>query len=102
MRRIVSSSGFAITLAAGSGVLALWILARFAKFGPRTVAWAVIHVVIACVALLLVLPVAFDAISASGIPAAIYIQVFGVALPLLVYAFLTGGWTARVAMGMLR
>lgn len=99
---IVSSSGFAITLAAGAGVLALWILARFANFGPRTVAWAVIHVVIACVALLLVLPVAFDAISASGMPAAIYFEVFGVALPLLVYAFLTGGWTARVAMGMLR
>jgi VIT1/CCC1 family predicted Fe2+/Mn2+ transporter len=54
------------------------------------------------VALLLVLPVAFDAISASGMPAAIYFEVFGVALPLLVYAFLTGGWTARVAMGMLR
>ena len=102
MRWIVSSFGFAITLAAGAGVLALWILARFASFGPRTVAWAVIHVVIACVALLLVLPVAFDAISASGMPAAIWFEVFGVALPLLVYAFLTGGWTARAAMGLLR
>jgi hypothetical protein len=28
--------------------------------------------------------------------------VFGVALPLLVYAFLSGGWATRVALGLLR
>jgi hypothetical protein len=98
----VSASAFALTLAAGSFLLALWILARFVNFGPSTIAWAVIHAVVACVALLVVLPVAFQAIIASGVPAAIYFEVFGVALPLLVYAFLTGGWTARAAMGMLR
>jgi hypothetical protein len=54
------------------------------------------------VLLQLLLPAAFNAITASGVPAAIYFQIFGVALPLLVYAFLTGGWTARAAMGLLR
>jgi hypothetical protein len=98
----VSSSAFALTLAAGAGLLALWIMARFASFGPRTIAWAIVHAVIACVLLVLVLPFAIDAISTSGIPAAIWFEVFGVALPLLVYAFLTGGWTARAAMGLLR
>ena len=33
-----------------------------------------------------------DAIGASGIPAAAYVELFGVALPLFVYAFLSGGW----------
>ena len=94
MLRLVSPTAFGIILAVGAAVLALWIMLRFTNFGPRTIAWAVSHVVIACVLLQLVLPAAFDAISASGLPAAIYFQVFGVALPLLVYAFLTGGWTA--------
>lgn len=98
----MSASAFAFALAAGAGLLAFWILARFANFGPRSVMWAVIHTVIACVLLMLVLPAAFAAIGDSGIPAAIWVQVFGVALPLLVYAFLTGGWTTRAAVGLLR
>ena len=40
--------------------------------------------------------------AALAIPGATYLQVFGVALPLLVYAFLSGGWVTRVALGMLR
>jgi hypothetical protein len=102
MLRLVTGSAFALILAAGAAVLALWIMARFADFGPRTIAWAVIHAVVACVLLMLVLPLTFDAIHASGVFGAIYLQVFGIALPLLVYAFLTGGWTAKAAMGLLR
>jgi hypothetical protein len=98
----VSASAFALTLAVGAALLALWIMVRFTNFGPRTVLWAVVHTTIACVLLLWLLPIAFDAISTSGVPAATYVQVFGVALPLLVYAFLTGGWTTRAAMELLR
>ena len=39
MGRIVSSSGFAMTLAARARVHALWNLARFANYGPPPVAW---------------------------------------------------------------
>jgi hypothetical protein len=102
MLRLVSPTAFGIMLAAGAAVLALWIILRFTNFGPRTIAWAVGHAVIACVLLQVLLPPAFDAVGASGLPAALYFQVFGVALPLLVYAFLSGGWTARLAMGLLR
>jgi hypothetical protein len=102
MLRLVSPTVFGIILAAGAAVLALWIMLRFTNFGPRTIAWAVGHAVLACVLLQLLLPAAFDAISTSGLPAVLYLQVFGVALPLLVYAFLSGGWTARLAMGLLR
>lgn len=102
MAQLVSANVFGLALAAGAGLLALWILARFTNFGPRTIFWAVLQAAIACVLLVVVLPAAFNAISATGVPAAIYFQIFGVALPLLVYAFLTGGWTARAAMGLLR
>jgi hypothetical protein len=90
-----------LILTFGGALLALWILLRFASFGPRTIVWAGVHTIAACVLLMLVLPLAFDAIGASGLPAPMYVQVFGVALPLLVYAFLTGGWTTRVAMSLL-
>ncbi len=85
----------------GAALLALWIMARYTSFGPRSVGWAVVHVVVACVVLRL-LPFAFDAIRASGIPAAAYVEVFAVALPLFVYAFLSGGWVGRAALGLLR
>ena len=49
-----------------------------------------------------VLPPVIDAVGASGVPGAMYVQIFGVAIPLLAYAFLSGGWVARVALGMLR
>jgi hypothetical protein len=98
---MVSAAAFVYTLVAGAALLALWILARFAGFGPRTVAWAVAHVVIAVV-LLHLLPLPFAIVEASGIPATLWVQMFGVALPLLVYGFLSGGWVTRAAIEMLR
>ena len=97
----MSAHGFVLLLTCGAGLLALWTLARFTSFGPRSVLWATVHVVAAMVLLTVLLPPGIDAVGASGIPAATYAQVFGVALPLLVYAFLTGGWMARAAIGLL-
>ena len=50
----------------------------------------------------MLLPPAFDVVDAIGIPASTYVQAFGVALPLFVYAFLSGGWVTRAAIGLLR
>jgi hypothetical protein len=47
-------------------------------------------------------PIAFDAVGTLDIPAVIYLQVFGLVLPLLVYGFLAGGWVTRLALGLLR
>ena len=97
----MSAHAFVLLLTCGAGLLALWIIARFTSFGPRSVAWAAVHVVAAVVLLTLLLPPAIDAVGGSGIPAATYVQVFGVALPLLIYAFLSGGWIARAAIDLL-
>ena len=98
----MSPEAFAALLVCGAGVLALWVIARYTDFGPRSVAAAIVHVVAAIVLLTVLLPPAFDVVDAIGIPASTYVQVFGVALPLLVYAFLSGGWVAKVALGLLR
>jgi len=99
---VVSPEIFAVTLAVGAALLALWTIVRFSGFGPTTVIWAIANVIAACVLLQVLLPTAMDMIGASGLPAALYLSVFGVALPLLIYAFLSGGWMLKVAVGLLR
>jgi hypothetical protein len=97
----VGAQAFVVVLSCGAALLALWILARFANFGPRSLVWAIVHVIVACVLLRLV-PSALPSASPSYIPATRYLIAFGIALPLFVYAFLSGGWVARVALGLLR
>jgi hypothetical protein len=98
----VSVSAFMVCFLVGAAALAFWVIVRYSGFGPQTVIRAVAHVIVAIALLHLLLPVGLDAVDASGVPAADYVQVFGVALPLFVYAFLSGGWTTRAAMGLLR
>jgi hypothetical protein len=98
----VSAQAFTALLVCGAASLALWVIARFTDFGPRSVRGAAVHVVAAIVLLTVLLSPAFDAVDAIGIPTTTYVQVFGVALPLLVYAFLSGGWVTRAAIGLLR
>jgi hypothetical protein len=97
----MGAHAFFLALTCGAAALALWILARYTNFGPRSVVWAIVHVVIACVVLRL-LPFALNGVRASGVPADAYVEVFGIVLPLFVYAFLTGGWIGRAALDLLR
>jgi hypothetical protein len=98
----VSAQAFTLVLTVGAALLALWILVRYGSFGPQTVMRAIVHVLVAIVLLHLLLPAALNTVDASGVPAALYVKVFGVALPLFMYAFLSGGWVTRAAMGLLR
>jgi hypothetical protein len=92
---------FVLVLSLGGALLAMWILARFVDFGPRSIFWAALHVVLAIVLLRFVFyPV--HAVSASKLPAARLVALFGLALPMFVYAFLSGGWMTRLAIGTLR
>jgi len=97
----VSVQLFLYALVAGSAAIALWILARYAAFGPRSLFWAGVHVVVAYVLLRLV-PFVIGTIGSSDTLGLRYGAVFGVALPMFVYAFLSGGWVTRAAAGLLR
>ncbi len=92
---------FVVALVCGAALLALWIIARYTNFGPHSVVGALVHVIAAVLLLTLVLAPALAAIRSSGIPAAAYVQLFGVALPLFTYVFLSGGWVTRAAIGRL-
>jgi hypothetical protein len=97
----VTPQAFGVALMVSSALLALWIIARYTTFGPSSVWLALVHAVIALVLLRLVPPILVD-VGTSGVRGAPYFQVFGVALPLLVYGFLASGWVARAALGLLR
>lgn len=97
----LSVHAFVLALLGGSAALALWILARYSSFGPSRLVWAIIHVVVA-MALLQFVSVPLGLVNASGVPAARFVCAFGVALPLFVYAFLSGGWITRLSVGLLR
>lgn len=90
-----------LVLLGASAALALWILARYSNFGPRSLVWAIVHVVAAMV-LLQFVSVPLGLVNSSGVPAARFLCAFGVALPLFVYAFLSGGWVTKLSMGLLR
>jgi hypothetical protein len=98
---MIGPTGFGYILVVGAAALALWIIARYASVGPRTLLWAMAHVVVACV-LLRLLPYLFAGLDESGVPGVLYVKIFGAALPLLVYAFLSGGWMTKLAVGLLR
>jgi hypothetical protein len=97
----VSVQLFFYALVAGAAAIALWILARYAAFGPRSLFWAAVHVVVAYVLLRLV-PFVLGTIGSGDTAALRYGAVFAVALPMFVYAFLSGGWLTRAAAGLLR
>ena len=98
----MSDEAFTLVLTCGAAALALWIIVRYTDFGPRSILGGIVHVVVAMVLLRLALPPALDVVGTSGLPASMYLQVFGLALPMLVYAFLSGGWVTRAAVGLLR
>jgi len=96
-----SAHAFTTALIVGSALLALWIQWRYARFRPTTVVWALLHVAAACI-LLRLLPLVLPEASGSGIALFVYVEIFALALPALVYAFLSGAWLTRLAVGMLR
>lgn len=97
----MSNQAFFLALAAGAAAIALWILARYAGFGPRSLVWAGLNVV-AAYTLLRVAPIVVHAINASETRVMQLVAVFGFALPMFVYGFLSGGWVTRAALGHLR
>lgn len=97
----MTAQSYGLALMVGSALLAFWILWRYAGFGPKSVLWAAVHVIFAYAALRAV-PFALDRIGTSGPTTIEYVEIFAIALPALVYAFLSGGWVARVALGLLR
>ncbi len=89
----MSNGTFALVLTAGAALLALWIDTRLPKLAPASMLRVFLHVGAAMLTLHL--------IPGAHSTAMIYVAVFGVALPALVYSFLTAIWFIRLAQSAL-
>lgn len=90
----MSPHSFALTLVFGSALLAFWLAARFPHAGPSTLGYAILHT-LAGFAAVRAIPGFVDVTTGLGGQARLFIVSFGVFLPLLTYAFLTGLWVMR-------
>jgi hypothetical protein len=84
---------FALVLAVGAGALAVWTDVRFPKLGPGSMHGILLHTVAAMVALQVV-GTTIGVLTSGPFPIPIA-AVLCVALPGLMYAFITGVWTIR-------
>ena len=94
---------FLVALALGAGAIALWINNRFPGIAPGRIPIVMVHVGVAMVIGIAVIPAidAFVQASLSPLMRAIVIT-FVVGLPALVYALLTSIWIILIAQGAMR
>ena len=88
---------FVLVLAVSAGALAVWTDVRFPKLGPESMEGVLLHSVGAMVALQVV-GTTIGALTSGPFPTPIA-AVLGVALPGLVYAFISGVWAIRLFQG---
>ena len=85
---------FALTLVTGAALLALWFDARLPTLAPAGLRAIVLH---AALALGVIQLIPGDAVS----PAGVYLALFGMVLPALIYVFLVAIWFIRHAQSAL-
>jgi hypothetical protein len=92
----MSSGAFLLVFALGAAALALWIFVCVPRLGPTSLSRAFAHVAVA-MAVGATLRPALEGVAESGVPLALFVAVFGVALPALTYMFVAGAWLIRAA-----
>jgi hypothetical protein len=92
----MSTGTFLLVFSLGAASLALWICVRLPKLGPTRLPTAFVHVAAAMLIGALLKP-ALAGVAESGLPIAVFVAVFGVALPALTYMFVAGAWLIRAA-----
>ena len=94
---------FLVALALGAGAIALWINNRFPGIAPGGIATVMVHVGVALVIGVALIPAIDSFVEASVSPLVRAIVItFVVGLPALVYALLTSIWVIFIAQGAMR
>jgi hypothetical protein len=90
----MNNQNFLIALGTGAALIAFWFAVRFPDRAPENLQRLLIHVAIVMAAGWLAPSVTGPLIS-SGFPTAMT-ALFAVALPVLIYTFLTGAWVLQM------
>ena len=86
---------FVTILCLGAAVLALWIVVRLPRLGPRDLPHALLHIALS-IGVGAVISPGIRGLAAIGLPGAAYVGTFAIALPALTYMFLAAAWLMRV------
>jgi hypothetical protein len=87
----MSKDAFLFALVVGAALLALWVAVRFPGQGPSTISMAFLHVGVAMLVSAVLSPAMAFVAGGGGV----FLAVFAVALPALIYMFLAGIWLTR-------
>jgi hypothetical protein len=101
MRSGISVETFVVALAVGAALIAFWVAVALPRFGPKSVAPALLHVFCSIAIAYWVAP-GMHAIGSVELPAMTYVATFGIALPALTYMFLAAAWLMRVVRDTLQ
>jgi hypothetical protein len=94
---------FLVALALGAGAIALWINNRFPGIVPGGIPAVMVHVGVAMVIGVALIPAIDSFVEASVSPLVRAIVItFVVGLPALIYALLTSIWVILIAQGAMR
>jgi len=87
-----------IALTLGAGVLALWVHFRFPGLAPEGVRGAVVHVGVAMLLGMVIVPTVGALIVGPFSPIVrAYLAIFAIGLPVLIYSLLVAVWVITLA-----
>ena len=92
---MITAQSFAVLVVLASAVLAFWLAARFPTLAPKTLGYAVLHV-LGGLAAIRAIPGLSNPVMALSTELAHFLVPLGIALPLFTYAFLAGLWVMRL------
>lgn len=93
---------FSVLFIAAAAAVAIWIVVRLPERAPTEFRRAFIHFGVSMVGMYLISPILQHDLASLPQPFQLYLSVFGVLLPALVYRFVATIWLLRLATGSLR
>jgi len=93
---------FSVLFLAAGATVAIWIVVRFPERAPTEFRRALIHFGVSMVGMYVISPFLQHDLDTMTQPLRLYLSVFGVLFPALVYRFVATIWLLRVATGSLR
>jgi hypothetical protein len=93
---------FSVVFIVAAAVVAIWIVVRFPERAPTEFRRAMIHFGVSMVGMYLISPFLQHDLASMPQPWRLYLSLFGVLLPALVYRMVATIWLLRLATGSLR
>jgi hypothetical protein len=93
---------FSVLFIAAAAAVAVWIVVRFPERAPTEFRRAMIHFGVSMVGMYVISPIVQHDLASMPQPFQLYLSVFGVLLPALIYRMVATIWLLRLATGSLR